>query len=218
MELAVTHAVRRRPSSPDALFGSCPSKAASPSSAVAAGAVPLLGGTARFDDAQTIASKPNDPVPAAPSLDTETNRPQRTLDSAQERSSETRSEVQPRRACSILVVEDDADIAMALQDQLEFEGFRVDCAQTCRDAFLSIERNAYNAILLDLELPDGDGRSILQKVQVSHPSLPVIVLTASSKDLGPWRAYARLTKPWERGELCRILHRAIGTAPSSTAG
>ena len=34
----------------------------------------------------------------------------------------------------ILVVEDDPDIAMALQDLLEFEGFHVDCAQTCRQA------------------------------------------------------------------------------------
>lgn len=120
----------------------------------------------------------------------------------------------PQSAPNVLVVEDDPDIAMALQDLLEFEGFHVDCAQTCRQAFASIEQNVYHAVLLDLGLPDGDGCSILEKLQASHPSLPVIVLTASNRDLGPLRAYARLTKPWEQGELCTILHRAIGTTSS----
>jgi CheY-like chemotaxis protein len=116
---------------------------------------------------------------------------------------------------SVLVVEDDPDIAMGLQDLLEFEGFHVDCAPTCHHAFSSIEQHAYDAVLLDLGLPDGDGRSVLDKLQVSHPSLPVIILTASNRDLGPVRAYARLTKPWERKELCTLLRRATAQTPSS---
>jgi DNA-binding response OmpR family regulator len=120
--------------------------------------------------------------------------------------------VEPRVAHSVLVVEDDPDITMALQDLLEFEGFHVDCAQTCRQAFSSIEHNTYHAILLDLGLPDGDGCSILEKLQVSNPSLPVIVLTASNRNLGSLRAYARLTKPWEREKLCAILRHAISMA------
>ena len=116
---------------------------------------------------------------------------------------------------SVLVVDDDPDILTALQDLLEYEGFHVDCAQTCRDAFLSIEQNCYNAVLLDLGLPDGDGQSILQRLQESDPSLPVIILTAmtstdrklSSLTQG---AFAHLTKPYHREELRAILHRAIG--------
>jgi CheY-like chemotaxis protein len=122
--------------------------------------------------------------------------------------------LRPDRASSVLIVEDDCDILTALQDLLEFEGYLVDCAQTCSHAFSLIEQNVYDAVLLDLGLPDGDGCSILEKLQVSHPSLPVIVLTASNRDLGPLRVYARLTKPWKRGELCGILHRAISTSSS----
>ncbi len=118
------------------------------------------------------------------------------------------------RASSVLIVEDDCDILTALQDLLEFEGYLVDCAQTCSHAFSLIEQNVYDAVLLDLGLPDGDGCSIFEKLQVSHPSLPVIVLTASNRDLGSLRAYACLTKPWRRGELCEILHRAISTSSS----
>ena len=151
------------------------------------------------------------PVQTAPFIfNSETTRPQQALDPDHKLSADTR--VEARTARSILVVEDDPDIAMALQDLLEFEGFQVDCAQTCRQAFSSIEQHAYNAVLLDLGLPDGDGCSILEKLQVSTPSLPVIVLTASHRTLGSLRAYAHLTKPWEREELCTILRRAIGMA------
>lgn len=216
MELTVTHIVRRSPSSSpsDAPFESCPSM--SPS-AVTTGTVPPLGKGMARPDAHTIAAKRSGPVQTAPfPLDSETTRSQRGLDPAQELNRNTNSRVELRTVHSVLVVEDDPDIAMALQDSLEFEGFHVDCVQTCRQAFISIGQNAYNAVLLDLELPDGDGCSILEKLQASHSSLPVIVLTASNRDLGPLRAYARLTKPWERGELCGILHRAIGMASPST--
>ena len=146
------------------------------------------------------------------------NRPQQTLDSDQKLSLVTNAGSKPRTARSVLLVEDDSDIAMGLQDFLEFEGFRVDCAQTCRQAFSSIEQHAYDVVLLDLGLPDGDGCSIMEKLQASHPSLPVIVLTASNRELRPLRAYAYLTKPWDRGELCGILHRAIDTVSSSSMG
>ncbi len=112
---------------------------------------------------------------------------------------------------SALVVEDDPDISLALQDLLEFEGLRVDCAPTCRQAFAAIAQNIYDVVLLDLGLPDGDGLSVLEKIKVSRPSLPVIILTASNRDLGPLPAFARVTKPWVKRELCGVLHRALGT-------
>ncbi len=215
MELTVTHMARRSPSSSpsDALFGSCPSRVALPPSAVAAGAVPPRRGTAR-PATPPIATKPSGPVQTAPFpfVDSEINLPQPALDPDHKLSPDTTVRIESSTARSILVVEDDPDIAMALQDLLEFEGFRVDCAQTCRQAFSSVEQHAYHAVLLDLGLPDGDGCSILEKLQVSHPTLPVIVLTASNRNLGSLRAYAHLTKPWEREELCMILRHAIGMA------
>ena len=214
MKLTVTHMVRRSPSSSpsDSPFGSCPSRAALPPSAVAAGAVPPRRGTAR-PDAHPIAVRPSEPVQIAPFIyNSETAHAQLALDPDHKLSPDTNVRIEASTARSILVVEDDPDIAMALQDLLEFEGFHVNCAQTCRQAFSSIEQNAYHAILLDLGLPDGDGCSILEKLQVSHPTLPVIVLTASNRNLGSLRAYARLTKPWERDQLCTILRHAIGMA------
>ncbi len=214
MELTVTHMGRRSPSSlpSDAPFGSCPSRATLPPSTVAAGAVPPRRGTAR-PVIHPIATKSSEPVQTAPFIfNSETTRPQQALDTDHKLSPDTTVRIEASTARSILVVEDDPDIAMALQDLLEFEGYQVDCAQTCRQAFSSIEQHAYDAVLLDLGLPDGDGCSILEKLQVSNPSLPVIVLTASNRNLGSLRAYAHLTKPWEREELCGILRHAIGMA------
>ncbi len=215
MELTGTHVVRRSPSfsPPDTPSGSGPAKAALSHLAATTSAVPLLRRGQARPDTHPIATTPREPVQTTPFiLDPETSSTQPALDPDHKLSPDTNVRVEVRTAHSILVVEADPDITMALQDLLEFEGFHVDCAQTCRQAFSSIELNAYHAILLDLGLPDGDGCSILEKLQVSHPSLPVIVLTASNRNLGSLRAYARLSKPWEREELCTILRHAIGMA------
>lgn len=122
---------------------------------------------------------------------------------------------------SVLVVDDDPDILTALQDLLEYEGFHVDCAHTCREALSSIEHNDYNAVLLDLGLPDGDGQDVLHRIQESDPSLPVIVLTATTsmdRKVGSLThgAFAHLTKPYHREELRAILHRALGVQSLAT--
>ena len=219
MKLTVTHMVRKPPfSSPsDALYGSCPSRAALSPSAVATGAAPPLeGGAARLVHAHAIAIEPATSVrPSLLYLDSESNHPLFASRPGYEPAQATTTHIESETGHSILVVEDDPDISMGLQDLLEHEGYQVDCAPTCRQAFLSIEQHVYDAVLLDLGLPDGDGLSVLEQLQISHPALPVIVVTASSRDLGSLRAYARLTKPWNRRELCTLLRQATGHTPSS---
>lgn len=214
MEMIVTHLVRRPPfSSPtEASFGSCPSRSAlSPS----AGAVsPHGGGTARPTD--TVSTEEVSPLRSSHRyVDSESNRPQVSSPPGYGLVQPTNVQREQRAEYSVLVVEDDPDISMSLQDLLEFEGFHVTSVPTCDQAFSSIEQHVYDAVLLDLGLPDGDGLSVLEKVQSSHPSLAVIILTASNRDLGSVPVYARLTKPWDRKELCTLLRRATGQTPSS---
>jgi len=149
------------------------------------------------------------------SFDSQNNTTTRQASSTQTAPAPIHDEHTSVRAPAVLVVEDDPDISMALRDLLEFEGLHVDCAETCRQAFSAIEQHAYTLILLDLGLPDGDGTSILKKVQETHPSLPVIVLTATNRDLGSLQPYAHLTKPWQRVELSHLIHQAIGTLSES---
>ena len=216
MKLTVTHLVRMPPfpSPSEASFGSCPSRAALSSSTDAAGAGPSLGGgPARPTDA--VSTEEASPVQVSHRyFDSESDRLLVSSTPGYGLAQATNVQRERRAEYSVLVVEDDPDISMSLQDLLEFEGFHVTCVPTCQQAHSSIEQHAYDAVLLDLGLPDGDGLSVLEKVQVSHPSLSVIILTASNRDLGPVPAYARLTKPWDRKELCTLLRQATGQTPS----
>ncbi|HMZ55669.1 MAG TPA: PAS domain S-box protein, partial [Nitrospira sp.] len=116
---------------------------------------------------------------------------------------------------SILVVDDDPDIALGLQDLLDHDGYQVNVAMTCADALAQAGAHQYNAVLLDLGLPDGDGSSVLLTLHEQQPQLPVIILTAytsTDRTVGSLTqgAFAYLTKPYNRDELRAVLQRAVG--------
>ncbi|MEP7151505.1 MAG: PAS domain S-box protein, partial [Nitrospira sp.] len=116
---------------------------------------------------------------------------------------------------SILVVDDDPDIVLALQDFLDHDGYEVSVAGTCAAAISQAHEHHYNAVLLDLGLPDGDGSSVLRTLHELQPQLPVIILTAytsTDRTVGSLTqgAFAYLTKPYNRDELRAILQRAVG--------
>jgi DNA-binding response OmpR family regulator len=78
----------------------------------------------------------------------------------------------------ILVVEDEARITEILQEALSRAGFAVDLASRCAEAREALSLTAYDAAVLDLGLPDGDGRELLADLQSSRTKIPVLVLTA----------------------------------------
>jgi PAS domain S-box-containing protein len=116
---------------------------------------------------------------------------------------------------SVLVVEDNPDLVIGLQDLLHHDGYAVTVAGTVAGAIELVRAHRFNAILLDLGLPDGDGIEVLKETQRLDPSLPVVIVTAHiSRDrtVGSLTegAFAYLTKPYDREELRHTLHRAIG--------
>ena len=123
--------------------------------------------------------------------------------------------VTPGGRYSVLIVEDNADIVIGLQDLLQHDGYEVTVAGTCAAAIALATQQRFNAILLDLGLPDGDGLEVLNDVQRRDPSLPVIIVTAhiaQERTVGSLGkgAFAYLTKPYNREELRQTLRRAIG--------
>jgi DNA-binding response OmpR family regulator len=78
----------------------------------------------------------------------------------------------------ILVVEDEARITEILHEALSRAGFTVDLARRCDEARDALSLTAYDAAVLDLGLPDGDGRTLLSDLQSSRNKVPVLVLTA----------------------------------------
>lgn len=115
----------------------------------------------------------------------------------------------------ILVVEDNPDIVIGLQDLLQHDGYHVTVADCCAAAFAQVREQRFNAVLLDLGLPDGDGADVLKETQRLDPSVPVIILTAhiaQERTVGSLieGAFTYITKPYNREELRQTLRRAIG--------
>lgn len=120
-----------------------------------------------------------------------------------------------------LLIEDNVDLANAISSRIVLDGHLVDHAATIADAVAFSKAGEYDLILLDIMLPDGDGRSFLKQHRAAKNDTPVIVLTARSQvsdrismlDLG---ADDYVTKPFDHAELqarCRaVLRRNAGSA------
>ncbi len=119
-----------------------------------------------------------------------------------------------------MLVEDNAELAEAIIARLKLDGHAVDHAASLAEARDWLAVAEYDLMLLDVMLPDGDGRSFLRETRMTE-RMPVIVLTARSQisdrvatlDLG---ADDYLTKPFDFAELearCRaVLRRRGGSA------
>jgi len=77
---------------------------------------------------------------------------------------------------AILVVDDELLMRRALQDLLQSEGFAVSTAGTVAEALGEVNRHAYDLILLDLILPDGDGIEFCARIRERH-RMPIVILS-----------------------------------------
>jgi DNA-binding response OmpR family regulator len=80
----------------------------------------------------------------------------------------------------ILVVEDNPDILDSLQSTLETDGYEVFIATRASQALPMVSGQAPDLIILDIELPDGDGFSVLQQLRERGNACPVLMLSARS--------------------------------------
>jgi DNA-binding response OmpR family regulator len=78
----------------------------------------------------------------------------------------------------VLAVEDEPRIRELIAEGLERAGFVVDAFGTVEDASLALAATAYDAVVLDLGLPDGDGMELLQPGRRGAERPPTLVLTA----------------------------------------
>lgn len=79
----------------------------------------------------------------------------------------------------LLVVEDEEHLATGLKLNLELEGYRVDVATSAREAgHLLLAAETYDAIVLDVMLPDVDGFELCRRLREAGNFVPVVMLTA----------------------------------------
>jgi two-component system copper resistance phosphate regulon response regulator CusR len=105
----------------------------------------------------------------------------------------------------LLIIEDDPDIARLLKHDLDDAGYEVSVASSVMQGLTLTRELSPDLILLDLGLPDGDGRQVLKRIRLGN-SVPIIVLTARDQvgekvELLELGADDYLVKPFVLAEL-----------------
>ena len=99
---------------------------------------------------------------------------------------------------AVLIIEDSASLALGYAAQLEEAGYEVTLAATLAEAEDALATSRFAATLLDLQLPDGDGLSLLEKRNATSPAFVVITADGSlSRAIAAMRlgAFDFLVKP-----------------------
>ena len=124
---------------------------------------------------------------------------------------------------SILMVDDDPDIGIALGDWLHQEGCLVHIVRNGQAGIDALKCQTFHSVILDLGLPDMDGLEVLKRMKEWDPHLPIIILTAFSIFERPamtgesYRAFAYLIKPYNRKEIKATIDRALQQSTKSHA-
>jgi len=124
----------------------------------------------------------------------------------------------------VLVVEDDAVLLNGLEVGLGMAGYTVEAVSTCADASAALDTSDFDAVVLDLMLPDGSGLDVLAALRGHASKVPVLLLTA--RDSVPDRiagldagADDYLGKPFDLDEVAarlRALVRRVGGHAAAT--
>jgi CheY-like chemotaxis protein len=119
----------------------------------------------------------------------------------------------------VLVVEDEQRDRAVLARLLVDAGYRVDLARTGAEALLKIQAGHFEAVALDLLLPDMSGLEVLQAIRRGNktPELPVLVVTVleNNSAISSFSVHDVLTKPVNGPAMLASLERAgiMGHAP-----
>ncbi|MCZ6915482.1 MAG: response regulator transcription factor [Gemmatimonadetes bacterium] len=127
---------------------------------------------------------------------------------------------------TILVVEDNADLAFGLRNNLEIDGYEVVVESNGRHGLDKARRDPPSLIILDLMLPGIDGFRFLRELRECGPNIPVLILTARGEEADKVRglklgADDYVTKPFGVMELLArveaLLRRGAASGTASAA-
>jgi DNA-binding NtrC family response regulator len=118
------------------------------------------------------------------------------------------------RPFRILLIDDDPNVCHILQERLLLAGYDVCKAETGRGALQLIEKEVFDAALLDVRLPDMTGLQVLGELKRRDPGVDAVVMTGypeleTAIEAVRLGAYDYLTKPVEWVSLERLLQRVI---------
>ena len=117
-------------------------------------------------------------------------------------------------SANILVIDDDKVMRDACQQILTRQGYRVELAASARQGLALLEKVSFDAILLDLVMPDLDGLEALKKIRAIDPESEVIIITGygtiqSAVESIKAGAFHFLSKPFTPDDLRHLVSRAL---------
>jgi len=114
----------------------------------------------------------------------------------------------------VLIIDDERPVLMTLEALLSRRGYDVDTAGTASQGLKLLKSNSPSLILLDLQLPDGNGMEMLDRIKAELPEIPVIILTAHDSLHNAIESIKRgafhfISKPYASEELLSLVEKAL---------
>jgi DNA-binding NtrC family response regulator len=119
---------------------------------------------------------------------------------------------------SILIVEDEPGIQLAIRGLMRREGHVTEVATTGAEALELLEDGRFDLVLTDLSLPDGvSGLDLVRHVAEFRPGTPVVLITAYgsdtvARDAAAAGAFDYVPKPFNNEQIRAVVRRAIAGA------
>ena len=106
----------------------------------------------------------------------------------------------------VLLVDNDAQAVSAIERSLKSSGSVLDHVMTGEEAFHLAERHDYDALIMDIMLPDTDGYEVIRRLRWSSIAVPIIVLSSLTRPQAKVKAFSLgaddfLVRPFDESEL-----------------
>jgi DNA-binding response OmpR family regulator len=115
---------------------------------------------------------------------------------------------------SLLVVDDEPEVADVVRDYFEGLGYSVTCAFNGRDALVLASLHRPDAVILDIRMPDRDGAAVLRELRAADDSIAVVMLSGTddetlARELLEAGAFDYVRKPFLLDNLEQVVSLAV---------
>jgi len=113
----------------------------------------------------------------------------------------------------VLFVDDEEELVKTIVERLGYRGVEAEYSLTGPEALEKLESSIFDVVVLDVKLPGMSGIEVMEKMQISHPQIPVLMITghgapAEEEDI-PEGAIDYLPKPIDLEILLGKIKKAV---------